>query len=101
MSSNFVRVVTHRERPWPLPRNHMDGRVCPECGLTAHGWDGQRVHNQHHEKQKIREAALLELLSELAKRCGMTEEQVELLCDEWRWGAEVTGVEDAIEEAAE
>jgi hypothetical protein len=95
--SNFVRVITRRERPWPHPRNHMDRRVCPDCGATAHGWDGQRTHDRHHEKEKVKAAALAELVTELAKRCGMAEEQVELLVDQWQWGAEVTGDEDAIE----
>jgi hypothetical protein len=94
-------IIYRRERAWPHPRNHMDRRVCPDCGITAHGWDGQRAHAKHHEKEKLREAALTELLTELAKRCGMAEEQVELLVDRWQWGAEVTGVEGEIEGASD
>jgi hypothetical protein len=81
------KIIHHRERKWPKPENHLDGRVCPECAVTVHGWTGQRAHDRHHEQQ-------MALMMELAKRTGMTEEELEM---PWSWGAEISGTEGEAE----
>jgi hypothetical protein len=92
--SNFVRVIHHNNRPWKAPGNHLDGRVCPDCGTTVHGNVNQHKHRDWHLQ-------LNRLATELAKRTGITEEPFEV---PWRWGADVESQSaDAIEgeEAAE
>jgi hypothetical protein len=44
MRVHFLNI----DREWRHPKNHLDGRVCPDCGSTVHGWEGQRKH-QHRE----------------------------------------------------
>lgn len=88
-------AIVHRDnRPWRPPRNHLDGRVCPDCGATVHGNVEQHKHRNWHLQ-------LNTLAQELAKRTGITEAPFEV---PWRWGAEVEGQNDeaeALEEAAE
>lgn len=85
-------AILHRDnRPWPPPPNHLDGRVCPDCGTTAHGHKAQRKHREWHLQ-------LNTLLTEVAKRCGLAETPFEV---PWRWGAEVEGQSGELEEAAE
>jgi hypothetical protein len=88
-----VAIIHRDNRPWPPPRNHLDGRVCPDCGATAHGSKSQRKHREWHLK-------LNELATEFAKRTGLAETPFDV---PWRWGADVEGQNtDAIEgEAAE
>ena len=89
-----VAIIHRDNRPWPPPGNHLDGRVCPDCGATAHGRKGQARHRNYHLKVHA-------ILAELAKRTGITEEPFQV---PWRWGADVESQSaDAIEgeEAAE
>jgi hypothetical protein len=88
-----IRVINWH-RKWPRPGNHLDGRICPDCGATAHGWPGQRAHQEWHEQSR-------ELLIKLCQRTGIAEEEVEL---PWSWSATVEGHAEApepIEEAAD
>jgi len=73
----YFRVL-NLHRKWPRPGNHFDGRVCPECGTTAHGWKGQNAHGRWHAEQN-------RLLVMLCQRTGITEEQLEM---PWSWTAE-------------
>ena len=93
-------IIYRRIRPWPAPKNHLAGRVCPTCGTTCHGWEGQDKMQKYHEDERDWRLGVIDILTELMKRTGMTEEQfVSRFGDEWSWGAEVTGTEDeAIEE---
>jgi hypothetical protein len=86
-----IAIIHHDNRPWPRPRNHYDGRVCPDCGTTVHGKEAQSKHRRWHLN-------LNELATEFAKRTGMTETPFD---PPWRWGADVDSQSDAIEEAAE
>ena len=91
--SNFVHVIHRDNRPWPKPRNHYDGRVCPDCGTTVHGPQAQSKHRGWHVK-------LNTLMTALANRTGITEEEYDV---PWRWGAAPASQSadaDAIEEAA-
>jgi hypothetical protein len=40
--------VLHVDRKWKRPVNHLDNRICPDCGANVHGWPGQRAHRQWH-----------------------------------------------------
>ena len=40
--------VMHWGRKWPRPKNHLDGRVCPECSTTVHGDQAQHTHQRWH-----------------------------------------------------
>jgi hypothetical protein len=90
-------AVMHRDnRPWRAPGNHLDGRVCPDCGTTVHGSKSQAKHRAWHLQLNM-------LAAELAKRTGITEAGLDV---PWRWGAEVQGADDdsqdaELEEAAE
>ena len=93
-----IRVITRHEKAWPAPGNHLDGRVCA-CGITVHGWAGQRAHARYHEELAAERDAQQRIIIELMKRCGMAEEAVKLERDGWSWGAEITGIEEEIEAA--
>ena len=85
-------AVFHREtKPWPRPRNHYDGRVCPTCWVTVHGPEAQREHKKRHLDEAMWRNRVNELVEEIAKRTGLTEELVRLAGDDWSWGAEVEG----------
>lgn len=86
-----VAIINRDNRPWPPPPNHLDGRVCPDCGATCHGGKKQRKHREWHLR-------LNTFMTEVAKRCGLAEAPFDV---PWRWGADVEGQSDAIEEAAE
>ena len=91
---SFVHVIHRDNRPWPRPRNHYDSRVCPDCGTTVHGQQAQSKHRNWHLRVNT-------LMTELAKRTGITEDPFQV---PWRWNADVESQSaDAIEgeEAAE
>jgi hypothetical protein len=73
--------VLHRDKRWRRPQNHLDGRVCPDCGATSHGWAGQRKHQGFHVQ-------LAELLADLAQRAGVEDRP------ETPWTAAVDGGQD-------
>ena len=90
--SNFTRIIHHNNRPWKAPGNHLDGRVCPDCGTTVHGNVNQHKHRDWHLQ-------LNTLATELAKRTGITEGLFDV---PWRWGADVDSQSaDELEEAGE
>ena len=90
-----ISVFHHQARAWPMPKNHMDRRVCPTCKVTVHGSEAQRDHHNRHIEEASYRARVNELIEELAKRCGLTEELVKLAGDDWSWGADVeTGRDD-------
>jgi hypothetical protein len=87
-----VAIIHRDNRPWPPPGNHLDGRVCPDCGATAHGGKAQRKHRGWHLQ-------LNQLFTELAKRTGLTETPFDV---PWRWGADVESQSaDELGEASE
>jgi hypothetical protein len=90
---SFVHVIHRDNRPWPRPRNHYDSRVCPDCGTTVHGSQAQSKHRNWHLRVNT-------LLTQLANRTGLTEEDYEV---PWRWGAAPGHIPaaDEIEEEAE
>lgn len=96
--STFMRIVRPSKRPWRPPVNHMDRRVCPDCGSTCHGDKGQQQQREFHLRLNL-------LLTELCKRTGITEEDIEV---PWRYRAEPENVNhfedaapDELDEAAE
>ena len=89
-----VSVTSRERRPWPRPRNHYDGRVCPTCHVTVHGPAAQTGHHKRHLDEAGWRARVNELLEEVCKRTGLTEELVKLAGDDWAWGAEVEGSGD-------
>ena len=95
-----VHIIHHGGRAWPMPKNHLDRRVCPDCGVTVHGSQAQTKHHERHLKEEERDSRVVGWLVELAKRCGITEEEVAShIGQDWSWGAEVTGTEAEIEAA--
>ena len=83
-------AILHREKKaWPKPLNHLDGRVCPTCLVTVHGSNAQRDHHNRHITEAVWRARVNELLEEVCKRTGLTEELVKLAGDDWSWGADV------------
>ena len=84
-----VAILHRHAKPWPKPINHLDGRVCPTCWVTVHGSAGQRDHHNRHITEATWRARVNELLEEMAKRTGLTEELVRLAGDDWSWGADV------------
>jgi hypothetical protein len=91
---SFVHVIHRDNRPWPRPRNHYDSRVCPDCGTTVHGQQAQSKHRNWHLR-------LNTLMTQLANRTGLTEEDYEV---PWRWGTAAGGHisgNSEIEEAGE
>lgn len=93
---SIVHIIHRDNRPWPRPKNHLDGRECPTCGGTVHGRAAQAKHQNHHQAEREFRLRLNGWLEEFAKRTGMTEEE---FGGDWTWGAEITGVEEAIEAA--
>lgn len=85
-----IAIINRDNRPWPAPGNHLDGRVCPDCGATCHG-KKQQKHREWHLQ-------LNTFLTEVAKRCGLAEAPFDV---PWRWGADVESQSAEIEEAAE
>lgn len=93
---SVVHIIHRDNRPWPRPKNHLDGRECPTCGITCHGSKAQAKHHRYHLEEREFRIRLNGWLGELAKRTGLAEEQ---FGGEWEWGAQITGTEDEIEEA--
>lgn len=80
----MVKFHVLHHRRWRRPLNHLDGRVCPDCGASAHGWEGQNAHAAWHEQ-------IDDVLVKLCQRTGIKEEEVEL---PWTWTAVVEPGED-------
>ena len=79
-----------------MPKNHLDRRVCPTCGVTVHGSAAQATHHNRHLEDREYQLRVNGWLVELAKRCGITEEEIGAhIGQDWSWGAEVTGTEEA------
>lgn len=92
--------VLHWGYNWPKPRCHMDIRVCPTCYGDVNG-DSQSAHAQDHEALQEWYDSVEERLIELAKRCGIAEEDIDVPA---RWTAVVDGfsaVDGPPREAAE
>ena len=89
-----VAILHHNDRAWPRVLNHLDGRECPTCHATIHGQLAQRAHKKRHLDEAVWRNRVNELVEEMAKRTGLTEELVELAGDDWSWGAEVEGGAD-------
>jgi len=78
--------VVHVGRDWPRVQNHMDVRECPTC-CAAVPRNRQQRHALYHQEVD-------EMLAELAKRTGITEESVEVPA---RWTAVVEASYEAVE----
>lgn len=72
--------AVHVSRRWRRPVNHLDGRVCPDCKVTVHGWEGQRRHAEWH-------AELAAVMQEMFARTGLEEDQFEVSAA-WAGGEE-------------
>jgi hypothetical protein len=86
-----IRIID-RGRKWPRIANHLDGRECPHCGVGVFGPRAVAKHQADHED-------MWQLLEELRKRTGITEEEIG---GKWKWTAVVDSEDagmDAIEEA--
>lgn len=92
--SVITRVI--HDRKWRRANNHMDARHCPHCGATVHGRAGQQAHQEWHETDWEFFGDLKELLTELRKRTGIAEEDVEV---PWKWTAVVGGQEAITDDA--
>lgn len=91
MMHKFVYI----DRRWRKAQNHMDARHCPDCGATVHGRHGQNTHRNHHAAEEEYRERVEHLLTELSKRAGITEEDVEL---PWTWTAVVEDTEAEVAE---
>lgn len=60
--------IMHWGNRWQPPKNHLDGRVCPECFTTVHGNHAQFQHQQWH-------LDLQEVLDQISARAGIEAEQ--------------------------
>ena len=78
--------IIHWDRRWGRVNNHMDARHCPDCGVTVHGQQGQRAHQQWHYDESERWEQLDTTLADLCNRTGITEERVEVPV---RWTATI------------
>lgn len=86
---SYTRVM-HWGRKWPRPRNHLDGRVCPECSATVHGNQAQHHHLNWH-------AELADRLNSMSERIGFEPEQPGV---PWTAAVDEEADQEAIDERA-
>lgn len=92
MRRSILTRVTQRHQ-WPPPRNHLDGRVCPDCRGTAHGNHGQHHHEVWHDELEQQFGRLQDMIADLYERIGQAAEYARREGDwaEVRWSAAEQG----------
>ena len=80
--------IMHWGRSWPRPKNHLDGRVCPDCAATVHGHHAQHAHQTWH-------AELAEVLESVSERAGAEPQE----SPPWTAAVDETDDQAAIEDA--